>query len=178
MQQRWAIVPCLVLSGLTALVYQIIWTRQLGFAFGTTTEAIGTVLAVFFGGLALGNGLAARWLPRLRRPLRVYALLELGIGAFALVSLPLLRHLDTVYAQLGASQSPEAMASVTALRLAAAAAILLPPTLAMGATLPVVARGLVSEYATLGRWSAILYAANTLGAGSGLSSWGSSAFFF
>jgi spermidine synthase len=152
MRRRLAIVLCLVFSGLAALVYQIIWTRLLGLAFGTTTEAISCVLAVFFGGMALGNWLAAGRLARVRRPLRVYAWLELGIGAHALLSLPLLLELDTLHAWMGAE------------RLTTAAALLLPPTLAMGATLPVVARGLVVADATLGRWSAWLYAANTLGA--------------
>jgi len=154
----------LVFSGFTALVYQIIWTRLLGFAFGTTTEAIGTVLAVFFGGMAIGNWLAARRIGRVARPLRVYALLELGIGAFALGSLPLLLRLDALYAVVGVDQSSAAIAMI---RLVAAALVLLPPTIAMGATLPVVARGVVASDDTLGRWSAILYAANTLGAVSG-----------
>jgi spermidine synthase len=161
MERRVAIVLCLVFSGLTALIYQIIWTRLLGFVFGTTTEAIASVLAVFFAGLALGSALAARLLPRVRRPLRGYALLELGIGVFALLSLPLLKQLDDVTAWIGADPAPWVLG---AFRLAAATAILLPPTAAMGATLPIVARGLVTEDATLGRVSAILYGANTLGA--------------
>jgi spermidine synthase len=161
MRRRWTLALCLIFSGLAALVYQVIWTRLMGFAFGTTTEAIGTVLAVFFGGMALGNAWAARRIARLERPLRVYALLELGIGAFALASLPLLRHLDVLYTWVGPDHGP---VTSTALRVAAAAAVLLPPTFAMGATLPVVARGLVERDDTLGRWSAVLYAANTLGA--------------
>ena len=83
MHAQVAIVACLAFSGFSALVYQVLWTRLLGLAFGTTTEAIGTVLAVFFGGLALGNLLAARWTLRLRHPLRAYAVLELAIGVFA-----------------------------------------------------------------------------------------------
>ncbi len=161
MQRRFALMACLVFSGLAALVYQVVWTRLLGFAFGTTTESIGTVLAVFFGGMALGNLLAARSLTRLERPLRVYALLELAIGAFALASWPLLEALPAIYGWLGADHGPGTM---MAIRLGAAALILLPPTVAMGATLPVVARGLVADDATMGRWSALLYAANTLGA--------------
>lgn len=161
MQRRLALVTCLVFSGLAALVYQVVWVRMLGFAFGTTTEAIGTVLAVFFGGMALGNALAARGLGRVERPLRLYALLELGIGAFALLSLPLLQRLDGLYAWVGADHEPLGM---TFIRFGAAALVLLPPTIAMGATLPVVARGLVERDESLGRWSAILYTANTLGA--------------
>jgi len=161
MTRRLALVGCLAFSGLAALVYQLVWTRLLGFAFGTSTEAIGTVLAVFFAGLALGSLAAARRLSRVRRPLRAYAVLELAVGAFALASLPALERLAAVYAGLGAGLGPAAGAL---LRVALAAALLLPPTLAMGATLPVVARGLVAEDRTLGRWSALLYAANTAGA--------------
>jgi spermidine synthase len=160
MGRRVALTSCLIFSGLAALVYQVIWTRLLGFAFGTTTEAIGSVLAVFFGGLALGNWLAARRLVQVERPLRVYAWLEAGIGLWALATLPLLQRLDELFAWLPDAQGLAA----AALRLAAAALLLLPPTVAMGATLPVVARGLVGDDRSLGRWSAILYTSNTLGA--------------
>ena len=73
MARRAGVVGCLVFSGLSALVYQIVWVRLLGFTFGTSTEAVSTVLAVFFAGLALGNLAAASLLRRLARPLRAYA---------------------------------------------------------------------------------------------------------
>ena len=161
MHAQVAIVACLAFSGFSALVYQVLWTRLLGLAFGTTTEAIGTVLAVFFGGLALGNLLAARWIRHLRQPLRAYAVLELAIGVFALGSLPLLERLTTLPWVSGGELSPAVRVLVRSLT---AAAVLLPPTVAMGATLPVVARGLVSDDARLGRTSAVLYTSNTLGA--------------
>ena len=162
--RRSVVASLLLFSGFSALVYQIIWTRLLGFVFGTTTEAVASVLAVFFLGLALGNGLAARWLHRVARPLRLYALVELAIGAFALASLPLLRGMDTLYGWLGTEHSAMAM---TAIRIVAVCCVLLPPTIAMGATLPIVARGLVRRDATIGRWSAVIYGANTLGAVAG-----------
>ncbi|MGH0031658.1 MAG: fused MFS/spermidine synthase [Myxococcota bacterium] len=158
--RRLGVPAALVFSGFTALVYQIIWTRLLGFAFGTTTEAISTVLAVFFGGLALGNLAAARWLHRVERPLRVYAALEAGIGLYALLSLPLLQRLPTLPGWLGV----ESDAGLLALRVLGAACVLLPPTVAMGATLPVVARAWVRDDARIGAGSAQLYAANTFGA--------------
>ena len=74
---REGVAACLVFSGLSALVYQIAWVRLLGVTFGTTTAAVSTVLAVFFAGLALGDVAAASQLRRIRRPLRVYAVLEL-----------------------------------------------------------------------------------------------------
>ena len=159
--QRVSIVACLVFSGFTALVYQLIWTRLLGFSFGTSTEAVSTVLAVFFAGLAIGNLLAARLQARIRHPLRAYALLELLVGGFALLSLPLLQRLHGVYALLGV---PQSAAGLAVSHVVLSALVLLPPTIAMGATLPVVARGLIDCDESRGRWSAILYAANTLGA--------------
>ncbi len=158
---RLAILACLVFSGLCALVYQIVWTRLLGLSFGTTTEAIATVLGIFFGGLALGNWLAAQRVARLERPLRAYAALELCVGAWALLSLPVLQRLDATWQWLGV---PTTSWGLSLLRVAVASLILLPPTIAMGATLPVVARGLVTRDETLGRSCAWLYAANTLGA--------------
>jgi spermidine synthase len=161
MGRRLTVLACLVFSGLAALVYQIIWTRLLGLTFGHTTEAVGTVLAVFFGGLAIGNALAARLLSRVSSPLRLYALLELAIGLYAILSLPLLRNLAGVYGMVDAEYGS---AAVGAVRLLLSAALLLPPTIAMGATLPLVGRGIVEEDKTLGRWSGLLYAANTAGA--------------
>jgi spermidine synthase len=159
--QRIVLAACLLFSGLCALIDQLVWTRWLGLSFGTTTEAIAAVLSVFFGGLALGNWLAARRLTRVARPLRVYAALEAAIGGFTLLSLPLLQRMGALYEQVGV---PESAAGLTALRIACAALLLLPPTLAMGATLPVVARAAVTRDEALGRTSALLYGANTLGA--------------
>jgi len=158
---RVTLTLCVIFSGLAALLYQVIWTRLLGLSFGTTTEAIGTVLAVFFGGMALGNAWAAEWMKRTRRPLRVYGWLETGIGLWALGSFPVLVRMPSLYGLLGANCGS---ASRVSLRLMASALLLLPPTIAMGATLPVVARGLIFNDRTRGRWSAILYSANTLGA--------------
>src|SRR5262247_4676190 len=115
---RRGVAACLVFSGLSALVYQIIWVRLLGFTFGTTTEAVSTVLAVFFGGFALGNLAAAVGLAKVLRPLRVYALLEFGIGLYALASVPLLQGLSGVDVLLGAGRGPWVQ---TALRLAGSA---------------------------------------------------------
>ena len=164
-----AILLCLFGSGCCALVYQLIWIRLLGFAFGASTEAIATVLAIFFGGLALGNALAARHLARLSRPLLGYGLLELFIAGFALASLPLLWGLDDLYARFGAQLSAAGLGTgeATALRIAVAALLLLPPTVAMGATLPVIARAAGASAENLGRTSAHLYAANTTGAVAG-----------
>jgi spermidine synthase len=78
-----------LLSGVSGLVYQVVWARQLTLVFGATSPAITTVLAAFMLGLALGSYAAARWAGRWGNPLRAYALIELGIGIYA-VAFPLL----------------------------------------------------------------------------------------
>src|SRR2546427_116071 len=80
-----------LLSGAAALVYQVLWTRQLALLLGHT--ALSTVLATFMAGLACGSALAARYVERVpagSRP-RAYAFLELGIAGFALIFPWLLR---------------------------------------------------------------------------------------
>src|SRR5688500_10220362 len=68
-----------LLSGGAALLLETLWFRQLGLVVGNSVWASAMVLAAFMGGLALGNAVATWWAPRVTRPLRTYALLELGI---------------------------------------------------------------------------------------------------
>lgn len=159
---------CFVFSGASALVLELVWTRQLTLLFGSTTLAISTVLAVFMGGLALGSSLAGRRADHLRRPLYGYALVEAGIGVYALAVPLLLRgiaELSGVYDRAIA----ERPLPLALLRFAFAAALLLPPTTLMGTTLPLLAR----RFAGPGRGDSgtgsggvvgRLYALNTLGA--------------
>lgn len=120
-------------SGAAALVYETLWVRSLGLVFGSSSQAVALVLAVFMGGLALGSALAARR-PSLD-PLRAYARVELAAGASALLTLPLLRALPWAYAALaglvGIGGAVEAGG-----RLALSALVLLPPTALLGATVP------------------------------------------
>src|SRR5688572_1476790 len=74
------------LSGCVALIYQVLWTRQLGLLFGVTIQAASTVLASFMAGVAIGSFLAGRWADRIRRPLRMFAWVELLIGLSALLT--------------------------------------------------------------------------------------------
>ena len=71
---------CFFLSGVAALIYQTAWTRLFSFVFGTSELAVASVLAAYMGGLAVGAAVVARLTPRIRRPVLVYGLLELGIG--------------------------------------------------------------------------------------------------
>ncbi|MGH7151289.1 MAG: fused MFS/spermidine synthase, partial [Planctomycetota bacterium] len=155
-----------LLSGASALVYQVLWARQLGLVFGNTTASISVVLAAFMAGLALGAALAGRILVRRGHPLRVYAWLEGGIGIYALVFPTLLRGVEALYPALFSdASSPLAL---TAFRGLFALALLLPPTTLMGATLPLLTESLHRCGAhRLDGNAGRLYAANTLGAALG-----------
>ncbi len=152
-----------LLSGAAGLVYQVVWTRKLVFVLGVTSQAVATVLAVFMGGLALGSWWLARYGDRVRSPIRLYGLLELLLAGFGLASLALLDILVEVYS--GARRSgaiSEGMLPVA--RVVFAGLALLGPTTLMGATLPILVRGLSRGGERLARSAGVLYAVNTLGA--------------
>jgi O-antigen/teichoic acid export membrane protein len=90
----------LLLSGFAALVYQVLWMRDLAVLFGNSAHAAAVDLAVFFGGIAAGAALFARVSPRVSNPLRAYGLMELGIAAAALLVFLLLRVYAALYAPL------------------------------------------------------------------------------
>lgn len=157
-----------VLSGLAALVYQVLWSRQLALVLGTSTEAVSVVLSSFMAGLGLGSALAARVLDRVapdRYPkhlARAYAALEVTIAATA-TALPLaLARAPAWLAPLyddGASPLRFRLA-----RVALALALLVVPATAMGATLPVLVALARPAASRVGSAAGSLYAANTVGA--------------
>ena len=158
--------PFLVaLSGAAALVYESVWMRSFGLIFGNTTDAVAMVLAVFMGGLATGSAIAAR--RRSSDPLRTYALLEMGIGAAAIATLPLLQALPWAYGAIAGRLGLEGPLE-TAGRLVLAAVVLFGPTVMLGMTVPLAVEFLdragLSVHASFGR----LYLLNTLGGAAGV----------
>src|SRR5262245_11882408 len=91
------ILLCFFASGASGLVYQVVWVRELVLVFGATTFAVSTVLTAFMGGLALGGFSFGRRSEVLSRPLRVYALLEIGIGIYGLAVPFIVAGLPSVY---------------------------------------------------------------------------------
>jgi spermidine synthase len=154
---------CLVflVSGAAALVFETLWFRQAGLALGNTVWASALVTASFMAGLAIGNAAVARWGRRVLRPLLAYAALEVLVGAtgVSLVLLfPLVGHaLAPFMGSLGG-------AALNALRVAVSFALLLVPSCAMGATLPLLAGALSAHDSNFGRVLGRLYGWNTLGA--------------
>lgn len=149
-------------SGLAGLVYQELWLRLLGLVFGVTVYAASTVLAGFMGGLALGSALGGRYADRVRRPLFVYGVAEVLVGLSALATPLALRSVEGVYVWLHPSL-PQLPGAVTALRFVLSIAVLLVPTMLMGATFPLVVRASLAGTRPLGEDASVLYAANTAG---------------
>ena len=174
MKNTLAIV-CFFLSGFAGLVYEVAWIRRASLVFGSTTWALSTVLAVFFGGLALGSWLFGRWGQRAARPIRIYAFLELGLAVLAVLSLWAFSLVDGLYgaayrgAVTVATDSAglhwlTAGGQLTVVRVFLVAVVLLPPTFLMGGTLPLFCRQFVLDGGRIIRNLGFLYGMNTLGA--------------
>ena len=133
---------CFVLSGATGLIYEVLWARMLGLVFGATTLAVSTVLAAFMGGLALGSALAGKLAQRIKKPLRVYGLIEIGVAIYALLVPLLFRLVDHVYVLIWQQLHPGYF-TFSLWRFLLSGLVLLVPTTLMGATLPVLAVALV-----------------------------------
>src|SRR6201996_5975492 len=91
-------------SGCAALIYEIVWFQLLQLVIGSSSISLGILLGTFMGGMCLGSLLLPRFISARQHPLRVYALLELGIGIFGvliLVGMPLVRGIYTAWAGEG-----------------------------------------------------------------------------
>jgi len=158
-----AVVALFVVSGATALIYEVIWTRSLTQFFGKTVHAASAVLAAYMAGLALGSLLGGRLADRARRsPLLIYAALETGIGLWALLLPFAFRGVGALYIAL--SGPFERLPATLAIgRFLLATLAMMPATALMGATLPVLARWAVRQQAHVAGRLGLLYALNTLG---------------
>lgn len=158
---------CFFISGASGLIYEIVWMRKLALVFGSTVEAVSTVVAVFMGGLALGSWLFGRKVDSAGKPLKLYVFLELGIAASGvIILLILLPALDNAYIFLH-SLGLKTGTPILLARLLLAVLILLLPTALMGGTLPVMSRFIIRSQSELGSRISTLYGINTLGAVAG-----------
>jgi spermidine synthase len=161
---------CFFLSGFAALLYETAWAREFEFVFGTSELAVVSVLAAYMAGLAAGSAAAGRLVPRVRRPVLWYGVLELGIALAALAVPWAIRGATALLvAWRGGLPEPPDMASVAGslFYVGVAFAVLVVPTAMMGATLPLLARHAVRRDEEIGRRVGALYATNTAGAVAG-----------
>jgi spermidine synthase len=153
-------------SGFAGLVYEVLWMKELGLLFGNTSQAAATTLAAFFLGLAAGGRFFGRRAARSVRPLRTYALLEVGVAVSALLYFVLLDAYQGIYAPLFAAVG-DRPGVFLAVKFVLALVVLFPPAFFMGGTFPVMSQHAVRSPRALGRTAARFYAVNTLGAALG-----------
>jgi len=155
-----------VLSGFSGLIYQSIWTQYLGLFLGHSSYAQSLVLILFMGGMAIGAWLVSRWSSKVRRPLLVYAIIEVVIGLLGLC-------FDGIYQGLTGWAYDQLLpmlpsGQLQSVRWLLAAAMVLPQCILLGATFPLMSAGYIrlQEHAQ-GRVLAGLYFSNSLGAAIG-----------
>lgn len=154
----------LFFSGASALIYEVAWVRMLALAVGSTTQAASCVIAAFLGGLALGGVLAGKLGARIRkRHLLIYGILELSIAVAAPAVSFLLHDAPSIFVSMSRSM-PESSVGLTAARLLLSSILLLPPTILMGMTLPIVVALLSKLFERPAHFFSLLYGSNTLGA--------------
>ncbi len=152
---------CVLFSGFSALIYEVTWQRVLVRLLGEALPAATIVISVFMTGIAIGAAVAGRLADKIRDPLKLFSWVELGLGAFGLF-FPLLVtqssmsmvlqaaagcvqtifHLDPILAYA----TPAGELVINLLLTASAAALLILPTIGMGATLPLAARAVAKLF--------------------------------
>src|SRR5688572_17826863 len=148
-------------SGCAALIYEIVWFQLLQLVIGSSAVSLAVLLGTFMGGMCLGSLALPRFISARYHPLRVYALLELGIavaGIVVLFAIPAVGKIYTAFAGYG-------FVGIL-LRGIVCVGCLLPPTILMGATLPAVARWIETTPRGVG-WLGFFYGGNTAGAVAG-----------
>ncbi len=158
------LVPWLLLfagSGCAALIYEIVWFQLLQLVIGSSAVSLGLLLAAYMGGLCLGSAALPRLVSSRQHPMRVYALLELGVAAFGIIALFGVPLVGRIYVA-----GPTSGLAGLVFRGAVAAVCLLPPTFLMGASLPAIARWVETTPRGVS-WLGLLYSANVAGAVTG-----------
>ena len=145
-------------SGCSALIYEVAWYQVLQLALGSTAVSLGILLATFMGGLCIGSIALPRLNLARHHPLKVYAVLEFGIGLLGIVVTIAMPLISRVYI-VGAEHGMPGML----LRGLVAAVCMLPSTILMGASLPAIVRGIEATPRGVSWW-ALLYGSNTAGA--------------
>ncbi len=163
------ILTCFFLSGLTSLIYEMLWIRMIVKIIGGAPFAVSIILTIFMAGLGLGSYIASRTIDRVTEPkklVKIYGMLELAIGAYALIIPVLLKALLPFQAILY-NQLYGHFLLYNFLTFLACSVLLCIPTICMGATLPILCRFYVTRLSHLGTHAGRLYGLNTIGAAVG-----------
>lgn len=154
-------------SGIAALTYEVLWVRHLGLIFGNTVYAAATVMMTYMFGLAVGAHYAGRLAKKIKRPVRMFGILEILTALYALCVPLIFDVIQNIYKFIAINVS-DSILLLTVVRVLLALVLLLIPTAMMGATLPVLSKGFLMKVDRFGSRLGLLYGINTLGAVSGV----------
>ena len=152
------------LSGFAALAYEVVWTRVLVVHVHNSSYAFSTMLAVFLTGLVLGDALMIRLYDRVARPLWWLGGVQVAVGISVVAAAAVYAPLGSIGAFVSGAAGLDSWGTSVSRMFLQAALVMLPFTLLLGTTFPLVARIVCSDVATVGRTLANVYAANTCGA--------------
>ena len=156
--ERHLVLWAIGISGFCALAYEVLWTRIMVFFLGSTTYAFATMLAAFLFGIALGSIVFACWVDRIKQPIAIFGILQLGIGLFALILMPAFEELyavtSTFQSTFGGSRFWAFFSCFLVMCL---------PTFLMGASFPLVTKIYTGSERQLGRSIGNVYSVNTVG---------------
>jgi spermidine synthase len=153
---------------MAGLIYEMVWGRLLVLIFGSTTQSMIAVISAYMMGLGGGSLIIGKVADRLtdKQLVKLYALLEAGVGISGMLTLVWLPLIRFAYARM--SDGSEVTGKLLIVKFLLAEIILVLPTLLMGATLPVLAKWVKQQKILLARGVSRLYAVNTLGAATGV----------
>jgi spermidine synthase len=144
------------LSGMAALIYEVVWTRPLQLVFGSTVYAVSTMLTTFMVGFTLGSYIFRNKADKSENPALLFSILEFGIGLYGLAIIPLFKILPSVYLSLLFVPGFQFLQFVLCFLV-----LIIPATL-MGAIWPVINKAYVN-LEKLGKDTGILYSFNSFG---------------
>jgi spermidine synthase len=157
------------LSGGLALVYESLWSRYLKLFLGHSSYGQITTLVVFMGGLGLGSFLAAKWLPRVRRPFLAYARIEIAAALCGFAFHPAYEALSGWFFKGAGALGQGGSLAAGAVQLGLCLLLTLPFATLLGMTFPLIAAGMIRHFRDGGRDSLpMLYFGNSIGGAVGI----------
>jgi spermidine synthase len=150
-------------SGFVSLIFQVVWLKMLVLVFGNTVWASSTLLTAFMAGLAIGSWLFGRIADKTKSSLRLYGIIEGIIGVYAILTPLIFSKLHIIYAPINSITGGNDLI-LGMFKFLIGFIILLPPTICMGGTLPLLAKCFTKNIDKAGSKIGSLYTINTFGA--------------
>lgn len=153
------------LSGFTSMIYELVWIRLFSAVLGSSTYSFSLMLAAFISGLAIGSLLISRWMPKRATAIWWFGLLEVAIAVGVMLSFPLYPRLYYYFLNLLSIFSPTEIGywGFQLSKYFLCFFIMFVPTIAFGATLPLISTLCNTEFSRLARQIGNIYSINTLG---------------